>query len=420
MTSHYARLQHFTKTYLNQRLITVLLLGFASGFPIALTTTALQAWYTVSDVSITVIGFLGLLGQPYVYKFLWAPVLDRFVIPLLGRRRGWILCMQIGIMAVIFLMSLQNPRYTPWLLASTGLLLALFSATQDIGINAYSTEVLHPEERGLGAAFSIGGYRIAMLVSGSISLIMADRIGWQFTYQCMAVIMLIGIVGTLFAPEPKEPTHQPATLLHAISEPLKEFFSRDAAVAILLLVILYKLGDAFAISLSTTFLIRGLGFSQTDVGVVMKGIGLFASLLGVFVGGSLMMRIGLYASLFWFGILQAVSNLMFMVLAIVGKNTLLMIAVVFIEQGCSGLGTAAFFAFLMSLCDKRYTATQFALLSALAAIGRVYVGPIAGIMVAHIGWVQFYWWSFIVGLPGLVLLRMLRTQVTNATQTREV
>ncbi len=420
MVSSSASLQHFIKIYLNQRLIAVLLLGFASGLPIALTTTALQAWYTISDVRIEVIGFLGLLGQPYVYKFIWAPVLDRFVIPILGRRRGWILCMQIAIVGVIFFMSLQNPRYSPWLLASTGLLLALFSATQDIGINAYSTEVLHPEERGLGAAFSISGYRIAMLVSGSISLIMADRIGWQFTYQCMAIIMLIGVVGTLFAPEPKAPAHHPNSLLHAISEPLKEFFSRDAAVALLLLVILYKLGDALAVTLSTTFLIRGLGFSQTDVGVVMKGVGLLASLLGVFIGGSLMMRIGLYASLLWFGFLQAVSNLTFMALAVVGKNKLFMIGAVFLEQGCSGLGTAAFFAFLMSLCDKRYTATQFALLSALAAIGRVYVGPVAGIMVSHIGWVQFYWWSFVVGLPGLVLLWLLRSQVTLAAQTNGV
>lgn len=399
------------QTYLNRRLLAVMLLGFSSGLPIALTSTALQAWYTVSGISVVTIGFLALLGQPYVYKFLWAPVLDRFAIPFLGRRRGWIFCMQLAIIAVILLMSIQNPIFHPALLAFTGLFLALFSATQDIAFNAYQTEVLHEQERGLGAAYGVTGYRIAMLVSGAMSFVLADQVGWQITYQIMALFMLIGAVGTLTGPETKTPAHMPATLFSAMVEPLKEFLSRDYAKAILLLIILYKLGDAFALTLSSTFFIRGLGFSQTDVGLVTKGVGLLASILGVLIGGGLMLRMGMYWSLFWFGILQAFSNLTFMILALCGKNLLLLTATIFIEQACSGMGTAAFVAFLMSLCDQRYTATQYALLSALAAIGRVFVGPLAGVMVEHIGWVQFYWWSFVVALPGVGLLWLLREQV---------
>lgn len=399
------------QTYFNRRLLAVMLLGFSSGLPIALTGPALQAWYTVSGLSVVTIGFLALLGQPYVYKFLWAPFLDRFALPFLGRRRGWIFCMQIAIIAVILLMSLQSPTVHPALLAATGLLLALFSATQDIAFNAYQTEVLHDQERGLGAAYGVSGYRIAMLISGGLSFVLADRIGWQATYQVMAVFMLLGAVGTLTGPETKTPAHVPTSLWHAIVEPLKEFLSRDSAKAILLLIVLYKLGDAFVLTLSSTFFIRGLGFSQTDVGIMMKGVGLLASIIGVLIGGSLMLRLGLYFSLFWFGILQAISNLTFMVLALCGKSLVMMGFAIFIEQACSGMGTAAFVAFLMSLCDKRYTATQYALLSALAAIGRVFIGPLAGIMVEHIGWVQFYWWSFVVALPGVGLLWILREQV---------
>lgn len=399
------------QTYFNRRLLAVMLLGFASGLPIALTSTALQAWYTVSGISIVTIGFLALLGQPYVYKFLWAPILDRFPLPFLGRRRGWTFCMQLAIIGTILLMSLQNPIMHPALLAATGLLLALFSATQDIAFNAYQTEVLHEHERGLGAAYGVSGYRIAMLVSGALSFVLADQIGWQATYRIMAVLMLVGALGSIIGPENKNAAPIPQSLFKAMVDPLKEFLSRDSAKALLLLVVLYKLGDAFALTLSSTFFIRGLGFSQTDVGLMTKGVGLAASLIGVLIGGSLMLRMGLYFSLFWFGLLQAISNLAFMVLAICGKNLAMMGAAIFIEQVCSGMGTAAFVAFLMSLCDKRYTATQYALLSALAAVGRVFIGPVAGIMVEHIGWVQFYWWSFVAALPGVGLLWILREQV---------
>lgn len=398
------------QTYFNRRLLAVMLLGFSSGLPLCLSSTALQAWYTVSGVSVVTIGFLALLGQPYVYKFLWAPVLDRYAIPLLGRRRGWIFSMQLAIIIMIILMSLQNPLTHPLLLAMTGLLLALFSSTQDIAFNAYQTEVLHENERGIGAAYGVSGYRVALIVSGAFGFVLADIIGWQLTYQFMAVLMLIGALGVLTAPESPNQTQIPTSLFSAAVDPIKEFLSRDTAKAFLLLIILYKLGDAFVLTLSSTFFIRALGFSQTDVGLVTKGVGLIASIIGAILGGSLISRIGIFSSLFWFGILQAFSNLLFMVLAIYGKSLALMAIVIFTEQLCSGMGTAAFVVFIMSLCDKRYTATQYALLSAFAAVGRVFLGPLAGILVSHVGWVQFYFWSFIISFPGVILLWFLRGQ----------
>jgi MFS transporter, PAT family, beta-lactamase induction signal transducer AmpG len=402
--------------YANRRLLTVLLLGFSSGLPIALTGTALQAWYTVSGLSLATIGFLALLGQPYVYKFLWAPFLDRYVLPFLGRRRGWLFVTQILMIVIIGLMSLLNPIQHPLSLAMTGMALAFFSATQDIAFNAYQTEILGVHERGLGASYGVTGYRLAMMVSGGLSFILADRIGWQATYQLMALCMLIGVIGTFISHEPPQEKGLPTTLSAAMIQPLKAFFERDAAKKILLFIILYKLGDAFALTLSSTFFIRGLGFSQTDVGIMMKGVGLFASIAGVIFGGALMLRMGLYFALFWFGLLQAFSNLSFMVLALCQKSLALMGAAIFLEQACSGMGTAAFVAFLMSLCDKRYTATQYALLSAIAAVGRVFVGPLAGIMVQSIGWVNFYAWSFIIALPGLVVLWFLRDTLMNQEQ----
>lgn len=403
----------YWNAYINRRLLTVMLLGFSSGLPLALTSTALQAWFTVSGISVVTIGFLALVGQPYVYKFLWAPILDRYALPFLGRRRGWIFSMQLAIIGVILMMSWQSPLFHPALLAASALLLALFSATQDIAFNAYQTEILDEKEFGLGAAFGASGYRIAMLVSGGLSFVLADRIGWEATYRVMAALMLIGALGTLLGKETAKPANIPTSLRAAVIEPLKEFLSRDSAKILLLLIVLYKLGDAFAMTLSSTFLIRGLGFTQTEVGLMVKGVGLTASIIGVLLGGCLMVRMGLYLSLLWFGFLQAISNLSFMVLAMCGKSLIMMGAVIFIEQACSGMGTAAFLAFIMTLCDKRYTATQFALLSALAAIGRVFIGPIAGILVEHIGWVQFYWWSFVVALPGVGLLWLLRNHVVN-------
>ncbi|MFQ5993184.1 MAG: MFS transporter, partial [Nitrospiraceae bacterium] len=277
----------------------------------------------------------------------------------------------------------------------------------DIAFDAYRTDVLTPTERGFGAAVSVTGYRLAMLVSGALALILADHIGWRTTYLFMAALMLVGMAGTLLSREPIAPPAPPRSLTEAAWGPIREFFSRSPALALLVLIVLYKIGDAFAGSLTTAFLIRGVDFSPSEVGVVNKGMGLLATLLGALAGGALMVKLGLFRSLLLFGILQAVSNLSFMLLAWVGKSYPIMVGAIAFENLAGGMGTAAFVALLMSLCDHRYTATQYALLSALAALGRVFVGPPSGYLVEAVGWVIFFLVTFFAALPGLwVLWRM--------------
>jgi len=396
----------------SRKIFLLLLLGFSSGLPLALTGATLQAWLTVSGVDLTTIGMFALVGQPYTYKFLWAPLMDRFTIPLLGRRRGWLVVTQLGLLATIAWMGTLAPERSPWLLASLALAVAFLSASQDIVFDAYRTDVLDAEERGAGAAVSVLGYRIAMLVSGGLALIVADDwLGWRGTYWLMAALMLVGVVAAWTAEEPNAPPRAPHTLEQAVREPLVEYFSRDGAWILLAVIVLYKLGDAFAGSLSTAFLIRGPGFSLTEVGVVNKWLGVLATIAGALAGGALMARLKLYRSLLLFGVLQAVTNLGYMLLALAGKSYVLMVAAVAAENLCGGMGTAAFVALLMAMCDRRHSATQYALLSALAALGRVYVGPAAGVLAQHLGWPEFFFATFLIALPGVAMLVWQRRRI---------
>ncbi len=398
----------YLEVFRSRRVAVTLLLGFASGLPLALTSGTLQAWMTVEGVDITTIGIFTLAGLPYTWKFLWAPLMDRFVPPALGRRRGWILLTQLLLMAGIAAMGSLSPAHAPWALAGLAVLVAFSSASQDIVVDAYRTDLLKERERGVGAAVSVLGYRVAMLISGALALILADRIGWHETYWLMAGLLMIGMGATLWGPEPDAEVRAPRSLEDAVVEPLREFFSRDGALWLLLLIVLYKLGDAFAGSLTTAFLIRGAGFSPTDVGTINKGMGLAATILGVLFGGTLMVKLRLYKALMVFGVLQAVSNLAFMWLAAAGNSYPLMVLAVAVENLSGGMGTAAFVALLMALCNHRYTATQYALLSALAAVGRVYVGPASGFLVEAVGWVSFFFFTFLAALPGLALLAAMR------------
>ena len=396
----------------SRKIFLLLLLGFSSGLPLALTGATLQAWLTVEGVRLQDIGWFALVGQPYVYKFLWAPLMDRYPLPFLGRRRGWLMATQFALLLAIAWMGSVSPKESPWLLAALALSVAFLSASQDIVFDAYRADVLDAPERGAGAAVSVLGYRIAMLVSGGLALILVDGwLSWKEAYWLMAVLMLIGAAATWAALEPQVQGKAPATLLEAVREPLTEFFSRDGAVALLALIVLYKLGDAFAGVLTTVFLLRGAGFSLTDVGWANKWLGVGATILGLLAGGALMAKLRLYRSLLLFGILQALTNLGFMALALAGKSYALMIAVVAAENLCGGMGTAAFVALLMALCDRRFSATQYALLSALAALGRVYVGPAAGELAAAYGWAAFFFFTFLVALPGIALLAGLRARI---------
>jgi len=407
-----APLALYAAAFRSRKIFLLLLLGFSSGLPLALTGATLQAWLTVEGVDIETIGWFALVGQPYVYKFLWAPFMDRYRLPFLGRRRGWLLVTQALLLVGIAWMGTLSPRDSVWLLAAVALAIAFLSASQDIVFDALRADILGADERGAGAAMSVLGYRIAMLVSGGLALIVADRwLGWAGTYALMAMLMLAGIAAVWAVEEPAAPAHMPGTLGAAVREPLAEYFGRDAAWLLLALIVLYKLGDAFAGSLTTPFLLRGAGFSLTEVGVANKWLGVGATLFGLVAGGALMARLRLYRALLVFGLLQALTNLGFMWLALAGKSYALMIAVIIAENLCGGMGTAAFVALLMAMCDRRFSATQYALLSALASIGRVYVGPGAGYLVALFGWAPFFFVTFVLALPGIAMLAGLRRRI---------
>lgn len=399
--------------YFSRRVAPQLALGFASGLPLALTGGTLQAWATVSNVSLQSIGFLTLVGTAYTLKFLWAPLIDRYAPPWLGRRRGWMLLMQVLLALAIMGMGMLSPGSALPELAMLAVVVAVLSATQDIAFDAYSTDVLHGEERGAGAAVKVLGYRIAMIVSGGLALVLADSwLGWGHMYVLMGALMLACTAATLWAPEPDAPSAAPGNLGQALVEPFREFFGRRGAAGLLLLIVLYKLGDAFAGALSTTFLIRAAGYTATQVGTVNKVLGLAATIVGALAGGSIMARWGLYRSLMAFGLLQAVSNLGYWVISVSPNHLWLMAAGVGVENLCGGLGTAAFVGLLMALCRHEYSATQFALLSALSAVGRTYLaGPLTPTLVEHLGWPGFFLFSVAIGVPGLLLLHVYRARI---------
>ncbi|HSF65865.1 MAG TPA: MFS transporter [Nitrospiraceae bacterium] len=398
------------QTLANRRIGVMLPLGFASGLPLALTAGTLQAWLTVVGLDLKTIGIFTLVGLPYTLKFLWAPLMDRLVPPWLGRRRGWMLVTQLCVALGLAVMAMTGPDQHPEVLGVLALAVAFLSASLDIVFDAYRTDVLLPPERGFGAAVWVNGYRCALLFASAGALLLADHIGWRNTYLLLAAIMMAGVVTIFVSPEPSKPSAAPASLAEAIGGPLKEFFSRSGVAGLLALIVLYKVGDAVAASLQTAFLIGGVGFSVSEVGYV-KGLGIGATLIGALAGGVAMARLGMVRSLLLFGLLQAVSNLGFMWLAWIGKSYAVLTISIIAENVTGGMGTAAFVAMIMSLCDHRYTATQFALLSSLEALGRVFSGRPSAELVEIVGWSQFFFWSFVVALPGIWLVWTLRTQL---------
>lgn len=394
-----------------RRLTVIAVLGFASGLPLALSGGALQAWFTTSGISLKAIGWATLIGQAYVFKPLWAPLIDRYALPLLGRRRGWILACQLACAACLFGMSLYDPAGSMSAIVFLAVLLAVFSATQDIAFDAYRTDVLvTPEQRNWGSALTQAGYRLAMLTSGGLALILADQLGWPLVYQLMAALMLVVSIGTLAAPA-AAPVSPPRDLLHAVVEPLRAFFTRPAVLAWIALIILYKLADAFSLALSTTFLLRGVGYSQTEVGGVNKFVGLAAGLGGSLLGGWMLMRMRLVPALLIFGVAQALTNLGFAWLTLTGPDLPALVLVVLLDQAIGGMGSTAFGVLVMALCDQRFSATQFALISALAVVGRVYLGPLAALVVEAIGWGPFFVMTVFTAIPGLLMVYVLRARI---------
>ncbi len=414
------------------RMWLMLLLGFSSGLPLSLVLSTLQAWATVAQIDLKTIGYMTLVSAPYTLKFLWSPIVDQPIVrgkshfALLGRRRQWLLASQMGVLIGVLIMSLLSPAQAPVALSCAALWVAFASATQDIVFDAWRTDTLQPHERGLGISWSILGYRIAMLVSGALGLYLADQIGWQQMYRLMAMLMTVGIVATLYADEPEyialpdiqvNISHSGwltrvllpmiRRVVQAIYLPFRLFIQRygaRTALAFVVCIVSYKLADALAGVLSTHFLIKGVGYSPAEVGIANKVAGLIATIVGSFVGAWLLNRWGLYRCLMVCAVLQGGSNLSYFALTQLPHDVMILFAAVTIENLCGGMGTTAFVALLMALCDKQYSATQFALLSALSAVVRTYCGPMVASWIAAVGYADFYWQTSLLCLPSVFVV----------------
>ena len=402
----------------DKRMTAVLLMSFASGLPYNLTGFTVQAWLASEGIDIKTIGIFSLVGLPYIFKFLWAPLLDRYLPPILGRRRGWILIYQICLAVAIGVMGFCSPTRELTVLGAIAVLVAFLSASQDIVIDAYRVDTIPVSERGLAAAAQSFGYRSAAMLAGAVLVLIAAHFGWRPAFLMVAILMAATIAGTLWAPEPEVPGQPPRTLADAVWHPLRSLFSQKGAWGFVLLVLLYKIGDAFALSLYSAFMIKGVGFSLDELSIAGKVNMTISSMLGVAFGGWAYMRWGTFKSMLIFGISQACTNLLYVWLALAGKKIWLLVLATSLDTGIGGMGLAAFVAFLVSLCNSNYSATQYALLSALASVPSRVMGYVAGLVVAKIGWADFFVVTFLTATPGLVLLVCLRRPL-NALAARD-
>lgn len=391
------------RVFLSGRMWVAFLMGFACGMPLLLTGSVLQAWMTEAGVDLAVIGLFALVGLPYTLKFLWAPLLDRFTPPLFGRRRGWLLAIQLLLMLAIAGLGLTNPVANPWLVAALAFLVTFFSASQDIVVDAYRREDLPDHELGLGSSLYVNGYRLGMLLAGGGGLMLADVMSFRSVYLLLAASLLVGVVTTLLAREPRVAEGTPTRLRDAVVQPFVEYFQRPGAWLILAFILFYKVGDSMAQAM-TTPLYLDLGFSKTEIGAVVKLFGFWATIGGGLLGGLLMLRLGINRSLWLFGGLQALSTAGFAALALVGDQLAWLAAVVAFENLSGGMGTAAYVAFMAALTNKRFTATQYALLSSLMGIPRVLLSAPTGFLAEGFGWVGFFVFCTLAAIPGLLLL----------------
>ena len=389
--------------FFTPRMLVAFVMGFSCGLPLLLTGSVLQAWMREEGMDLGTIGLFALVGLPYTLKFLWAPVLDRFTLPFLGRRRGWLLLAQLALVFSLLGFSFTHPAENLWLLAFLAMLVTFFSASQDIVVDAFRREDLSDLELGLGAALYVNGYRMGMLLAGGGGLILADHLAFSVVYQLMAASMLVGLITTLLAREPEIAEGTPTTLKAAVVEPFVEYFRRDGALMFLLFILLYKLGDTMAGALSTPFYLD-LGFTKTEIGTVVKLFGFWTTIIGGLLGGLWILRLGINRALWIFGVLQMLSTFGFVLLAQIGHDVSALAAVVAFENLTAGMGTAAFVGFMGALTDKRFTATQYALLSSLMGIPRVIASAPTGYMAEALGWSGFFVFCTLIALPGLLIL----------------
>ncbi len=422
--------------YRDRRIISVGLLGFSSGIPLALTFSTLTFWLVESGVSKTAIGLFASVSTPYTLKFLWAPIVDRARVPLLcralGRRRGWLLLTQLGLMASLLGLGSTHPDINAWMTALMAVLAAFCSASQDIVVDAYRVEILEEEKYAAGAGAYVLGYRIAMLVSGAGALFLANVLPWFEVYAVMAALVLVGVATTLLIAEPdvaataesaeleeqarlflaRRPRLRgrsaaaAAWLYGAVVCPFADFMQRKGWAVILLFVMLYKFGDALAGVMTNPFLLE-LEFTKTEIATVVKTYGFFATIIGALAGGAMMKALGMVRSLWICGLFQMFSNLMFAVQAEVGHSTSMLVVTIGIENLASGMGTTAFVAYLSSLCSVSYTATQYALLSSVMSAARTWLSSSGGWLAESMSWVAFFLLTTVAAVPGLLLLAWL-------------
>lgn len=404
----------------------MLLLGFVSGLPLALTGSTLGLWLREEQVDLQTIGLFAAVATPYAFKFLWAPLIDAIPIPFLarwlGRRRSWLVTVQLGLAACLVWLGLADPAADPWLTAVAAFMVAVFSASQDIVIDAYRVEILEPEQQGAGAGAVVLGYRIGMIVSGAGALYLASYVSWAVTYAVMAMLLSIGMVTVLLCGEPgqgPEKMHQASASRHdmlgwlyqAVVMPFRDFMTRRHWLAILLFILLYKLADAFMGVMTNPFLID-LGFTKEQIASIVKLYGVIATIIGSLAGGSMVLRLGISRTLWICGIAHMLTNLMFVGQALVGNDMRFLALSITLENITGGMGTAAFVAFMSSLCNVQFTATQYALLSSFASFGRTWLSTPAGWFAQALGWPMFFFFATFLAIPGLIclwwLMRKLR------------
>jgi len=400
-------LGNFFTLLFGPKMLVMLMTGFSSGLPLLLTGSTIKLWMREEGLDLTTIGFFGLVGLPYTLKFLWAPFMDRIIPPFGGRRRGWMLVTQIILMVAIGSIAGIDPTHHFTVLIGLCVLITFFSASQDIVLDAYRREYLQDKELGIGSSIFVNGYRIGILISGGFALILADYLSWSATYFVMGLFMAVGIVTTIFAPEPVLDASPPTSWQEAFTGPFLEFTQRPGWLTILLFILLYKIGDSMASEMLSPFWVD-LDISKTTVGSIVKTFGLVATIGGGFLAGLVIYRWGIIPSLLIFGILQMISTAGFVVLAIVGNHLPTLTAVIAFENLTGGMGTTAFVAFMASLTDKRFTATQYALLTSIMGIPRVIAGSTTGLLATWLGWEGFFVLCTLLAIPGLLLITTLR------------
>jgi MFS transporter, PAT family, beta-lactamase induction signal transducer AmpG len=398
----------FFKAFASRRVGLQAAIGFGAGMPFLLSQSTLLTWMTTEGVNLKTVGAYSLVSLPYQLKFVWAPFVDRYRLPFLGRRRGWMLLFQILVAGALVALGLQDPRGDLVGLALVAFAVACLGASVEIVADAYRTDVLPPAERGSGTALYTSGYRIAsQIVGGGGALLVAHRFGWPAVYFAAAALVLVTTIATAVAPEPAARIAPPTSLADAVWRPFQDFFKRPGAALLLLFVLLYKFGDSFAQVMLQPFLIRGVGFTLAQIGVYSQIIGVVATIAGAVVGGGLVARFGIRRSLFVFGPLATLANVLYAVLAVAGKSVPLFVLAATADGFCGGLGSATFIAFMMSLCNKSFSATQYALLQSASNLGGKVVAAFSGVLVATWGWALFFVFTAVMILPALLVLWLI-------------